>query len=92
MKIIILSLLLFLLVGCRSTGPHRAAHAADNNNQSENPCTLDTSQCYSIQGVYSQLNCPGQHTDFIVIDDHIYFLMCWGISELSQVVDLESNK
>jgi hypothetical protein len=41
-----------------------------------NPCTADPAQCYSIQGVYSQLGCPGQMPYTVDIDGQRYFLEC----------------
>jgi hypothetical protein len=33
-------------------------------------------ELYSIQGVYSQIGCPGQHVETISIDGHTFFLGC----------------
>ena len=41
-----------------------------------NPCTTDSSQCYSIQGLYSQRNCPGQHPWFVEVQDVEFFMGC----------------
>lgn len=35
-------------------------------------------ELYSIQGLYSQRSCPGQHVETMQIDDHVYFLGCYG--------------
>lgn len=45
-----------------------------------NPCTVDAGQCYSIQGVYSQLNCPGQHVETVEVNGQSFFLGCYGES------------
>jgi hypothetical protein len=41
-----------------------------------NPCTADSSQCYSIQGLYSQQGCPGQHPWYVEASDHWFFMGC----------------
>lgn len=35
-------------------------------------------ELYSIQGVYSQQSCPGQHPEWVEIDDQRMFLGCFG--------------
>lgn len=37
-----------------------------------------TWELYSIQGVYSQLQCPGQHAETMEIDNITFFLGCYG--------------
>ncbi len=41
-----------------------------------NPCTRDKSQCYSIQGLYSKRECPGQRPWFVEASDHTFFMGC----------------
>lgn len=43
-----------------------------------NPCTADRGNCYSIQGEYSHLGCPGQYVTTLEIDNHVFFLSCYG--------------
>jgi len=42
-----------------------------------NPCTANRGECYSIQGVYSQLGCPGQHIETVDVDGQSFFLGCY---------------
>lgn len=37
-------------------------------------------ELYSIQGETSYLGCPGQHPEWIEIDDHQFFEGCFGDS------------
>ena len=41
-----------------------------------NPCTANVGNCYSIQGLYSQIHCPGQHEMRVEVDGQSYFLEC----------------
>jgi hypothetical protein len=41
-----------------------------------NPCTADASQCYSIQGLYSKRDCPGQHAWFVESEGKEFFMGC----------------
>ena len=41
-----------------------------------NPCTADASQCYSIQGLYSQPNCPGQRPWYVEASGQEFFMGC----------------
>jgi hypothetical protein len=49
--------------------------------RSTNPCTLDAGQCYSIQGEYSALGCPGQRTETVNVNGQTFFLGCYGSQE-----------
>lgn len=49
-----------------------------NNRPRPNPCTANVGNCYSIQGVYSQLKCPGQHIQTVEVNGNSYFLSCYG--------------
>lgn len=35
-------------------------------------------ELYSIQGIYSQLECPGQHIETVDVDGRSFFLGCYG--------------
>jgi hypothetical protein len=35
-------------------------------------------ELYSIQGEYSQPNCPGQHVESLEVDGRLFFLGCYG--------------
>lgn len=36
---------------------------------------------WAIQGEYSHLGCPRQYVETVEVDDHVYFLGCYGSKE-----------
>jgi hypothetical protein len=68
------SWLLFVLFGALSW--FLAIAAIDKLARHVNPCTADASQCYSIQGLYSKRDCPGQHAWFVESEGKQFFMGC----------------
>lgn len=49
--------------------------------ESTNPCTVDHSNCYSIQGEGSQPGCPNQHIETVDVNGQSFFLGCYGSTD-----------
>jgi hypothetical protein len=41
-----------------------------------NPCTANAGNCFSIQGLYSKPDCPGQRAWYVEASDHSFFMGC----------------
>lgn len=54
-----------------------AKHDRETRASVVNPCTANRGNCFSIQGEYSQLHCPGQIERRVEIDDQSFFLECF---------------
>lgn len=72
---VFLSITAFLAICCLIAATHQPVLTGAHR---VNPCTADVGNCYSIQGLYSQLTCPGQHVGTVELDGQSFFLECYG--------------